>query len=166
MKEETFIILKPDAISRDLVEPIVRCFQQIGEIKWVTGRHKSIDWCRQHYEHIASNSELIGAYAIMEAFMSRELLIGFGLSGFNIIKQARAITGSTDTAKARPGTIRGNYGIVFPLNRPMCYNLVHVADSSSAVLRETALFLDRSTDYDFGITTHRPHQSQTGCDDG
>lgn len=154
MTEEVFIILKPDAVRRGLVEPIVRRFKRIGKIKWVTGRVKCQEWCRQHYEHIATNPDLVDAYAIMEAFMSRELLIGFSLLGNDIIKRARMITGATRINEAVLGTIRGDFGM---LNRPICYNLVHVADSPEAVRRETALFLDRSIDYDFGIMSHRPH---------
>ncbi len=151
MREEVFIILKPDTISRDLVDKIVARLKRIGKIEWVSGRYKSTKWCRGHYAHIANNPELIADYAVLEGFMTRSLLIGFGLSGLCIIEAARAITGATRVSEAERGTIRGDFGLP---NRPVCYNLVHVADSSSAVLRETDLFLDRRIDYDFGITTH------------
>lgn len=147
---ETFIIIKPDAISRGLTHTIVERFQQLGHIIWVAGRIKNREWCRQHYAHIFNNPEFKNDYVVMETFMAETLLISFSLAGINVIKKAREITGATRISDAVPGTIRGDLGMV---NKPMCYNLVHTADSTDAVQREYDLFFDRSTDYKFGIIT-------------
>lgn len=151
MMEEVFVIIKPDAISRGLINEIVQRFRQFGKIDWVTGRVKNRLWCRCHYAHISNNPDLADAYAIMETFMSEKLLIGFCLRVGNGIKEAREIAGPTRISCAESGTIRGDFGLK---SYPTCYNLVHVADSLEAVRREKKLFLDRSTDYDFGIMSH------------
>lgn len=157
MMEEVFIIIKPDAISRGLISEIIECFQHLGEIEWVNGRFKSREWCQWHYAHIINNPDIANTvYLILEVFMAETLLIGFNLRGDDCIKRAREMAGTTNVVNAKPGTIRGEYGLK---NYPTCYNLVHVADSPEAVRREKKLFFDRSTDYDFGIKLHRPHQS-------
>lgn len=149
MREEVFIIIKPDAISRELVDDIVRRFQQIGHIEWVTGRFKNKIWCQQHYVHIFNDLSLSDIYTTLENFMVGKLLIGFILWGDNCIKRAREMAGATKNAV--PGTIRADFGLKIC---PTCYNLVHVSDSPEAVQREIQLFLDRSTDYDFAIMSH------------
>lgn len=148
MREEAFIIIKPDAISRELVDAIVRRFQQIGHIEWVTGRFKNKIWCRRHYAHIFNNPDLADVYAILEDFMTKKLLIGFNLWGDYSIERARRVAGATKIEDAVPGTIRADFGLKIC---PTCYNLVHVSDSSEAKHREIQLFLDRSIDYDFAI---------------
>jgi len=150
MGEETFIIIKPNAISQGLVGTIIKRFQQIGRIGWVSGRIKSREWCKQHYAHIFNNLELINVYHILEDFMTETLLIGFTLIGDDIIRKARKMAGATQIEKALPGTIRGDFGLK---NYPTCYNLVHVSDGPEAVEREIRLFLDKDTDYNFGIIT-------------
>lgn len=145
MIEETFIILKPDAVVRGLVSEIVERFQQIGKIEWVTGRVKNREWCCYHYAHIV---DLPSIYKVLEVFMSEKFLIGFNLHGDDVIKKARATAGATQVEDAKPGTVRGDFGLK---NYPTCYNLVHCADSLEAVQCEIQLFLDQNTDYNFGI---------------
>lgn len=151
MIEEVFIIIKPDAISRGLVNEIISYFRHIGKIEWVNGRVKSRQWCQRHYAHIV---DLLSIYEVLEVFMAEKLLIGLNLRGDDAIRKARIMAGSTNVKNAIPNTIRGDLGLEF---YPTCYNLVHVADSPEAVRREKKLFFDRSTDYDFGIMSHRSH---------
>lgn len=145
---EVFIIVKPDAIERGLTDIIIQRFMEIGEIEWITGKYKSRKWCRQHYEHIVANLDLADAYAVMETFMSKTLLIGFLIRGNNCIERARELAGSTNVLEANIETIRGEYAVC---SLPICHNLIHVADSPKAVKREVRLFMDRSTDHDFKI---------------
>lgn len=147
-EEQVFIILKPDTISRNLIDEIVRRFRAIGRFEWVSGRTKNKDWCRRHYKHIFTDSKLVEVQALLDNFMVGNLLIGLNLWGPNCILKARELAGATRVKDAKSGTIRGDLGLRF---LPTCYNLVHVADSPEAVTRETILFLDRTTDYDFGI---------------
>jgi len=149
MTENTFIIIKPDAIRRGLTDTIIERFQKIGDIKWIIGLYKNRDWCRMHYKHIKENPELSKDYTIMEDFMSGKLLIGFLLRGDSIIEHARVLVGSTRTWEAQAGTIRGEFRPPYALVLPICHNLVHVADSKQSVIREINLFLNRSLDHDF-----------------
>jgi nucleoside-diphosphate kinase len=151
MTENTFIIIKPDAIERGLSANIVKRFQKVGRIMWLIGLYKNRYWCKQHYAHIESNPELSEQYAIMEDFMVGKLLIGFCLRGENIIKRARELTGPTRVLAAPSGTIRCDYSNDTYNCRPICHNLVHAADSKDAVRREANLFLNRSIDYDFNV---------------
>ena len=149
MTENTFIIIKPDAIKRGLMEIIMERFQKIGDIKWIIGLYKNRDWCRMHYKHIKENPDLLNDYKIMEDFMTGTLLIGFLLGGEDIISNARELAGSTRTWEAQAGTIRGEFCVPHAIVFPICWNLVHVADSKQSVTREINLFKNRSLDYDF-----------------
>lgn len=140
MIETTFVIIKPDAISRRLIGEIISRFEKRGlSIEYIETRRKTKAWCRKHYDHILL--ENLDVYHELEDFMADKKLIGIILNGHSAIKAVRAIVGCTNSLEAAPGTIRSDYGA-----SPIRYNLVHASDSEDAVIREFGLFFDSSTD--------------------
>lgn len=143
----TFIIIKPDAINRRLIgEVISRLERKELCITRMEMRHKNYTWCRQHYQHIYNkqkareDSEPI--YSYLELFMSNVPLIGIEIYGDNVVKIVKKLVGCTDSIKAEPGTIRGDYGTT-----PVCYNMIHAADSEESARHEIQLFFNPKTDW-------------------
>jgi len=64
-------------------------------------------------------------------------VVGMILEGPQAIEVVRNLIGSTNPAKASPGTIRGDYGLELPSN------IVHASDSQQSFLRESRLFFER-----------------------
>lgn len=56
------------------------------------------------------------------------------LEGNEAIQVVRNLVGSTDPIKALPGTIRGDFGSVLPLN------VIHASDSTESAQVEIARF--------------------------
>ena len=135
MVNKTFVIIKPDTISRGLIGRIISRFEdKFLEIIAIELKQKDETWCQLHYQHM-----LGPIYADLEEFMLSGPLIGIVLKGHNAIRTVKYMVGLTDSLRAEPGTIRGDYG-----THPIRYNIVHTADSYEAVWRETNLFFGES----------------------
>lgn len=140
--EQTFIIIKPDAIERGLVGKIISRFEDMGlYIKRIEKRRKNTYWCRQHYSHIFGTKQYEKIYSRLEQFMTHRSTIGIILVGPDAIKRVRKMVGATDALEAKPGTIRGDYG---KSSGPR--NLIHASDSVETVVKEIVLYFDKETD--------------------
>jgi len=144
--EQTFIIIKPDALERGLFWCIMTRFGDMGlHIIRIEKRTKNNVWCEAHYRHVRSACD-IGSldkniYTRLVAFMTDNPLIGVVLSGSHAINRVRVAIGATNPLESSPGTIRGDFG-----KYPGPYNLIHASDSPEAVDREIKLFFDKETD--------------------
>ena len=136
MVNKTFVIIKPDAISRGLIGKIISRFEDKQlEIVAIEMKQQDYTWCQLHYQHI-----LGPIYVDLEEFMLSGPLIGIVLKGPDVIRTVKIMVGSTDGLLAEPGTIRGDYG-----THPIRYNIVHVSDSAAAAIeREIKLFFSKS----------------------
>lgn len=133
--ERTLIIVKPDAVQRGLIGPIITRFEQRGlrivGLKFMqitrelAERHYAIHQGKPFYEglldHITS-----GPVAVM------------ALEGPQAIAAARATMGATHPLKASPGTIRADFGL------EVGRNLIHGSDGPETAHFELDLFFDES----------------------
>jgi nucleoside-diphosphate kinase len=143
--ERSLIILKPDAVQRGLIGPILTRLEQRG-LKLAGLKLMRID------EQLARRH-----YAVHESRPFFASLVGYIISGPVVVavvtgKQAisivRSTVGATNPAQAAPGTIRGDFAV--EIGR----NLIHASDSPENGEQEVALFftpqelvaLERSTD--------------------
>jgi len=146
MNKQTFVIIKPDAITFRFVGKIISRFEDMGlRIQHIEERHKNEQWCRAHYQHILEYCR-IGTlekivYQRLEKFMTTTPTIGIILLGESAIFRVKKAIGVTNALTAEPGTIRGDWG-----QQSGCYNLVHAADSEEAVKEEIKLYFDKETD--------------------
>jgi len=129
--ERTLILLKPDAVERQLVGAILNRFEQKG-LKIVAMRMLQFTpkLTRKHYaEHIDKPF-----YPGLEAYITSGPVVAAILEGADAIAIVRRMIGPTNGAEAPSGTIRGD----FAMNSQR--NLVHASDGSAAAERETTLF--------------------------
>ncbi|NLZ54484.1 MAG: nucleoside-diphosphate kinase [Thermoanaerobacteraceae bacterium] len=129
--EKTFVMIKPDAISRGLVGTIITRYEQKG-LKLVAIKLMKVSeaLAQKHYaEHVSKPffSELI-------SYITSGPVIAIVLEGPNAIKLTRLINGATKVEDAVPGTIRGDYA------SSTTENLVHASDSPESAKREIALW--------------------------
>lgn len=123
-----FVIIKPDALNRDLVGWIIRKFEKAGLfVSSIEMKKQTYSWCRLHYAHLDQE-----VYKRVEPFMLSGKLIGIIFYGKNAVKKAREVAGSTFNSPK--GTIR------FEANGEPHENLVHVSDSAINTRREIQLF--------------------------
>ncbi|MDI6870487.1 MAG: nucleoside-diphosphate kinase [Bacillota bacterium] len=129
--EQTFIIIKPEAVQRGLVGTVLTRFENRGlAIKRLEVRQIGRDLARVHYAHLRGKPFFEG---VLDSITAGPVVLGV-LEGENAIELVRQLLGATDPMKAAPGTIRGDYGTVLP------YNVVHASDSPESAAREIGLF--------------------------
>ena len=132
MSNRTLVLLKPDAVERRLVGAIVSRLEQKGlRIAAMELRTLDAATLERHYEeHVGK-----GFYADLVAFMSRGPVVAMAVEGpADTWEIVRAMMGTTNPAKAAPGTIRGDFGTEFT------ENLVHGSDSAESAARELKIF--------------------------
>ena len=132
MSNRTLVLLKPDAVERNLVGEIFSRFESKG-LKIVAMELRQLDAATlgRHYEEHQGK----GFYAELVAFMSRGPVVALALEGpEDTWEIVRAMMGATNPRAAAPGTIRGDLGTIFT------ENLVHGSDSAASASRELEIF--------------------------
>ena len=129
--QRTLVFLKPDALQRGLIGPVITRFERRGlKLAGMKLMRVSEVLARRHYtEH-----EGKPFYEGLVQFVTSSPVVAMVWEGKDAVQVARDTIGATDPAKAVPGTIRADFGM--DLGR----NLVHGSDSLQSAEREVGLF--------------------------
>ena len=143
--ERSLIILKPDAVQRGLIGPILTRLEQRG-LKFAGLKLMRIDeqLARRHYAVHEGKPFFNG---LVEYITSGPVVVAV-VTGKHVIGMVRSTVGATNPVQAAPGTIRGDFAV--EIGR----NLIHASDSPENGEKEISLFftaqelvqLERSTD--------------------
>ena len=129
--QRTFIIFKPDCMQQKHVGEVLARFEKAGfAIIGSKMTRLTPAVLREHYAHVAS----LPFYPEIERFMGSCPVLLLALQGENIVTRVRELLGPTDSRKAAPGTIRGDFGT------DMMVNVVHASDSDANARIELARF--------------------------
>jgi len=129
--EKTLVLIKPDAVERNLIGAILSIYEshdlKVTRLRILQAeRHLAIE----HYqEHIGRPY-----FEPLMAYITRSAMVAVELTGKSAISRVRALNGSTDPANADPDSIRGRYGI------NSRENTVHASDSPASAVRELAIW--------------------------
>jgi len=138
--ERTFIILKPDAVQRQLVGQIISRFEQHG-LKIVAMKFLQVPVSLAE-EHYAVHKERPFFKSLIE-YITASPVVAMVLEGPNAIQMARNVVGATNPLDATPGTIRGDFGM--EIGR----NLVHASDGTDTAKAEIALWFGEENLVDY-----------------
>jgi nucleoside-diphosphate kinase len=129
--ERSLIILKPDAVQRGLIGPIITRLEQRG-LRIVGMKLMQIDepLARRHY----AVHEGKGFFESLVSYITSGPVVVVAVTGANVIAMVRSMVGATNPAQAAPGTIRGDFAV------EVGRNLIHASDSPENGEKETALF--------------------------
>ncbi|MFN8016109.1 MAG: nucleoside-diphosphate kinase [Acidimicrobiia bacterium] len=131
MLDTTLIILKPDTVKRKLIgEVISRIERKNLTITRMDLRTLDQNVLDKHYEEHKDK----GFYQELCDFMKSGPVVVMEVQGRDAQMVMRNLMGSTDPATAAPGTIRGDFGILFT------ENLIHGSDSTESAAREIDIF--------------------------
>jgi nucleoside-diphosphate kinase len=162
MMERTFVLVKPDAMKKNLIGKIVSKFERNGlRVAAMKMAKADMKLASRHYpdglgEAIARKATKAGVqtedpkkYGKKILKWLREFLVSYPivamvLEGDNAVSKVRDIIGYTDPAAADKGTIRGDYGedsvLQSNIEKRPVYNLVHASDSPQTAKREIRLW--------------------------
>src|SRR3989338_5625593 len=119
--EHTVVLMKPDALQRNLIGEILHRFERKGlkivGLKMMKLGDAILD---AHYEHHKEKP----FFPKLKAFMMQAPVVAIVLEGIEAVSVVRTLCGETSGRKAVPGTIRGDFSI------SQQANIVHASDSS------------------------------------
>ena len=140
IKERTLIILKPDALQRNLLGKIIERFEQKG-LKIVGLKMMQLDevLLEKHYEHHKDKPFFAG----LKKFMKNSPVVVAALEGLEAVKLVRLICGATSGRQADVGTIRGDFSMSTQAN------IIHASDSPETAEKEIWRFFNNNEIFDY-----------------
>ena len=108
MAEQTLIIIKPDAVKRNLVEEILSRFEKKG---FIISKQKALNFTVEMAEQFYSAHNSKPFFGELVSFITSRKVVAAVIEGENVIDTTREIIGKTNPKDAAPGTIRGDFGI-------------------------------------------------------
>lgn len=131
--ERTLIIIKPDALQRNLLGEIIHRFERKG-LKIIALKMSTIsdEKVREHYAHHAEKP----FFPKLKGFMQSAPVVFMVLEGLEAVNAVRLIAGETKSRAADAGTIRGDFAM------SMQANIVHASDSVENAEKEVARFFE------------------------
>ena len=133
--ERTYVMLKPDAVRRNLVGNILARFESTG-LKMDSLKHMSVT--PEQSSELYKEHEGKPFYQDLLNYILSGPVVATVWSGPSAVSIARKLIGATNPAEAAPGTIRGDFGLV------MDENVVHGSDSVASAEREIPIFFSES----------------------
>ena len=151
--EKSLIIIKPDAVQRNLIGEIITRIERKG-LKIVGIKMISIDDAilDEHYAHIKDKPFFPG----IRDFMKSSPVVVMAIEGINTVSSLRLLVGPTKAWEATAGTIRGDFSLSTQSN------IVHASDSVENGEIEVDRFFDlpelfnyKKIDTDFIYAEHK-----------
>lgn len=135
MREQSFVMLKPDAVKRRLAGEVLSRFEKRG-LKIVAAKMMVIspELAKKHY---AEHSEK-PFFKDLVSYITSGPVLAMVIEGGDCISLIRKMVGATNPSEADMGTIRGDYAI------ETGRNMIHASDSRESAEREISLFFKDS----------------------
>lgn len=131
MSDKTLVLIKPDAVERNIIGKILTEYERNGleiiELKMLTATQEI---AASHYaEHLGKEF-----YDDLMEYITSGPLVALVLAGENVVERVRALNGATDPEDAADNTIRALYGL------SLSHNTVHASDSLESAEKEIAIW--------------------------
>jgi nucleoside-diphosphate kinase len=127
LTEQTLIIVKPDAVKRNLAEEILSRFKKKG---FSVSKQKMLNFTTEMAKQFYSVHSSKPFFNELVSFITSGKVVVAIIEGGNVINVTREIIGKTNPKEADAGTIRGDFGI------SITENSIHASDSSESFDKE------------------------------
>lgn len=131
--EQTLSIIKPDAVSKNVIGKIYSRFEEAG-LKVLAA--KMIHLSQEQAEGFYAEHKARPFFKDLVSFMTSGPVMIQALSGENAVLLHRDLMGATNPKDAAPGTIRADFA------KSIDENAVHGSDSVESAAREIAYFFN------------------------
>ncbi|KAI9636455.1 nucleoside diphosphate kinase [Dioszegia hungarica] len=143
--ERSFVMIKPDGVSRQLVGKIITRFEERGyKLVAVKSLTPSPALAKEHYIDLASRPFYKG---LVDYITSGTPVVAMVWEGKDVIRQGRRIVGATNPQESDPGSVRGQYAV------SVGRNLIHASDSFDSASKEIELWFAESELAEYKPTT-------------
>jgi len=127
LAEQTLVIVKPDAVKRNLAEEILSRFKKKG---FMISKLKTFNFTVELAEQFYSVHRSKPFFGELVSFITSGTVTAAIIEGDNVINVTREIIGKTNPKEASPGTIRGDFG------NGILENSIHASDSRESFDKE------------------------------
>jgi nucleoside-diphosphate kinase len=144
--ERSLVLLKPDTVQRGLIGELISRLEEKGlKVAGMKLMKVSDELAREHYEeHVEKDF-----FSDLFDFITSSPIVAMVVEGEQAISVIREMMGATNPFEAKPGTIRGDYGL------DLTKNLIHGSDSAESAKREIGLFFDDEEILDYELTSKK-----------
>jgi len=139
--EQTFVMIKPDGVQRNLVGMVISRLEARGyRLAGLKLMQIDQELAGRHYAEHAGKPFFDG----LVSYITSGPVVAMVWEGKNAVSGIRKMIGATNPQEADPGTIRGDFGL--DIGR----NVIHGSDSQESAQREIALYFEPAEllDYD------------------
>ena len=146
--QRTLVLIKPDAIQRELVGETLHRFERKG-LKLAAMKLAHLDevTLEEHYSHLADKP----FFGDLKKFMMQTPVVALVLEGIGAIAEVRKIVGATNPREADAGTIRADLSMNVPSN------MIHASDSEEAAETEIKRFFNEEEMFTYDKLTDIYH---------
>ncbi len=127
LTEQTLIIIKPDAVERNLIGEIISRFENKG-FKFV--KLQMLSLTKEMAEKFYSEHKDKRFFTELVSFITSRNVVVAVIEGENVITITRLMVGATKSFEAAPGSIRGDLGL------GITNNIIHASDSPQSFEKE------------------------------
>jgi len=128
LTEKTLFIVKPDAVTRNLVGDVISRFERKGfkilKLKMFTFTQVQAE----KFYDVHKDKPFFGE---LTSFIISGPVVAAIIEGNNAIDTTRIMIGATKSFEAEPGSIRGDFGLGFS------ENIIHASDSQESFDHES-----------------------------
>jgi nucleoside-diphosphate kinase len=129
--EKTLIIVKPDAVEKNLIGSILNFFETKNfEIVQLEMMALSDEMLNDHYSHLTDKP----FFPEIVEFMQSSPVVVATLQAENAVETVRDLVGVTDPSEADEGTLRKIHGT------DVMRNVIHASDSTENAIAEVERF--------------------------
>jgi len=138
--QKTLILIKPDALQRNLLGEIISRFEKKGlKIVGLKMIQLTDEQLIDHYAHHKDKP----FFKPLCDFMKSSPVVAMVLEGVDVIEAVRLIVGPTLGREADAGSIRGDFSM------SQSYNIVHASDSAENAEKEVWRFFNEDEIYNY-----------------
>jgi nucleoside-diphosphate kinase len=138
--ERTLVLLKPDAVQRDLIGEILTRLERKGlKLVGLKMMRLSDSLLDEHYSHLVGRP----FFPEIKTFMQLTPVVACCFEGVDVVNTVRQLCGITKAREADPGTIRGEFAMSIQTN------LIHCSDALETAKVEVPRFFKPEELFDY-----------------
>ena len=155
--EQTLVLIKPDGVQRGLIGEIIKRFERRGlKIAGLKLTTADQELAEKHYTEDISKRNGEKVRRNLLKYITSGPIIAIAIEGIDAIENVRKIAGDTESKKALPGTIRGDfthmsYGYADEKDIAL-RNIVHSSSNSEEAKLELAIWFSIDEIHDYSRT--------------
>ena len=134
--ERSFIMIKPDGVSRQIVGKIIDRFESRGyKLVAIKSVVPSEQLAKEHYADLSGRP----FYPSLVKYITQGTpVVAMVWEGKDVIRQGRRMVGATNPLEADPGSVRGQYAV------SVGRNIIHASDGFDSATKEIGLWFNES----------------------